>query len=282
MTTHPGTTDHDPLPKAGTAQAMAPSTVSPQSVSLKIGRTSVMLYANCYRKDAGAGRGHSTQEYLASFSVNATQIPPQFDALLRQLTCLQPERYEQLVERLTRRVLEPARQRALERQRQQQTQQTLAVLAFAQRQLQGLQAAADPQVQGAVAEVLSVARGLLKPESGLVPDLSPATSALEAAAQGSVAQPTAAAEQAQHKQPEERLAELLALTNAHLSEMASLMPESAGKFRKGYPFNESTVARVREFWFRASDAVAALGGRGQLRRPKSWEHLREQVLAAKA
>ena len=57
MTTHPRTTDHDPLPKAGTAQAMAPSTVFPQSVSLKIGRTSVMLYANCYRKDAGAGRG---------------------------------------------------------------------------------------------------------------------------------------------------------------------------------------------------------------------------------
>ncbi len=76
--------------------------------------------------------------------------------------------------------------------------------------------------------------------------------------------------------------QVLAVANVHLTEMASLMPESAGKFRKGYPFNESTVAQVREFWFRESDAVAALGGRGQLRRPKSWEHLREQVFAAKA
>lgn len=282
MTTHPGTTDHGPDPKAGTALAMAPTTLSPQSVSLKIGRTSVMLYANGYRKDAGAGHGQSVQEYLASFSVNATQIPPQFDALLRQLTCLQPERYGQLVERLTQRVLEPARQRALDKQRVQQKQQTLAVLGFALQQLQGLQAAAEPEVQRAVAEVLSVAQGLLTPESGLVPVPSAGVTAVDAAAEGAVVQPMAAGEQVQHKQPEERLAELLALTNVHLTEMASLMPESARKFRKGYAFKESTVARVREFWFRASDAVAALGGRGQLRRPKSWEHLREQVMGAKA
>lgn len=270
MTTHPGTTDHDPVPKAGSAQAMAPSTVSPQSVSLKIGRTSVMLYANGYREEASDGRGQSTQEYLASFSVNATQIPPQFDALLRQVTCRQPERYEQLVERLTQRVLEPARQRAQERQRLQQKQQTLAVLGFALQQLQGLQAAADPQVQRAVAELLSVAQGLVKPESGLDPTpVKTSPTGIDVAAEGPAVQ------------PEERLAQLLALTNAHLTEMASLMPESAGKFRKGHAFKESTVARVREFWFRTSDAVAALGGRGQLRRPKSWEHLREQVMAAK-
>lgn len=229
-----------------------------------------MLYANGYRKDAGAGHGQSVQEYLASFSVNATQIPPQFDALLRQLTCLHPQRYGQLVERLTQRVLEPARQRALDKRRQQQKQQTLAVLGFALQQLQGLQAAAEPEVQRVVAEVLSVAQGLLTPESGLVPVASAGATAVDAAAEGAVVQ------------PEERLAQLLALTNAHLTEMASLMPESARKFRKGYAFKESTVARVREFWFRASDAVAALGGRGQLRRPKSWEHLREQVMGAKA
>lgn len=57
MTTYPGTTDHDPVPKPSTTPAMAPLTVPPQSVSLKIGRTSVMLYANGYRKDAAAGPG---------------------------------------------------------------------------------------------------------------------------------------------------------------------------------------------------------------------------------
>lgn len=56
------------------------------SVSLKIGRASVMLYANSYRKPTAVSAGCSTQEYLGSFSVHATEIPPVFDALLRQAT----------------------------------------------------------------------------------------------------------------------------------------------------------------------------------------------------
>ena len=78
-----------------------------QSVSLKIGSTSVMLYANCYRKPNDGASGFSTQEYLGSFSVNATEVPTEFDALLRQATAGRPQRYLELHERIKTRVLEP-------------------------------------------------------------------------------------------------------------------------------------------------------------------------------
>jgi len=57
-----------------------------------------------------------------------------------------------------------------------------------------------------------------------------------------------------------------------------MMPEAAKQFRRGYPFQEHTVDLVRQLWFNSSDAIAALNGRGQLKRPKVWESLRSEVL----
>lgn len=252
---------------------------SPQSVSLKIGRTSVMLYANRYRKAADGMPGYSVQEYLCSFSVNCTDIPPEIDAMLRQVTCGKPARYQELIERLTHRVLEPARQRLLERQKEQQKQHALALLGFANDQLEhlglsGVQAAhlADPQVQKALRDVLDNAKSLLTSSQ------QPYSPQQVCTASNSAAQ-LPPEQQLDNPEPEERLRQLLMQINAASAELASLMPESAKKFRRGHAFEESTIELVRQLWFRTSDAVAALGGRTQLRRPKQWDHLRGQVMA---
>jgi hypothetical protein len=84
--------------------------VHPPSVSLKINRSSVMLYANHYVR-LPEGVGATSQSYLGSFPVNATEVPERFEALLRQATQGRPERYLALMERITREVLVPARER---------------------------------------------------------------------------------------------------------------------------------------------------------------------------
>ena len=274
MTTNPSATTNGPSSKAAAVQSDCP-----QSVSLKIGRTSVMLYANRYRKAADGRPGYSVQEYLCSFSVNSTDIPPEIDALLRQVTCGKPARYRELIERLTYRVLEPARQRLLERQQEQQKQHALALLGFANDQLEhlglsGVQAAhlADPQVQEALRGVLNNAQSLLTPLK------EPSSPPLVCSGSHSPAQ-LPDEQQLDDAEPEKRLRQLLKQINAASAELAGLMPESARKFRRGHAFEDSTVELVRQLWFRTSDAVAALGGRTQLRRPKQWDHLRGQVMA---
>ena len=72
---------------------------------------------------------------------------------------------------------------------------------------------------------------------------------------------------------------LLMRINGACQEISSMMPEAARQFRRGYPFQDHTVELVRQLWFNSSDAIAALNGRGQLKRPKVWESLRAEVLS---
>lgn len=88
---------------------------TPGSVSLKLSRTSVMLYENGYER-LSDGRAASTQRYLGSFPRSATDIPPKFGALLREATRGRPERYQALLERIEHEVLGPARLRKAEEQ----------------------------------------------------------------------------------------------------------------------------------------------------------------------
>lgn len=258
-------------------------------MSLKIGRTSVMLYRNEYLKPSGNRPGCSVQEYLGSFSVHATEIPPAFDVLLRQATSGRPERYQALVERLEQRVLAPARQRHAKQLRQQQRDHILGLLGFAQQQLQAVgdvpHAAAHltaPEVLGAVTQVVHSAQRLqvmpdaifarTGPETGDTPALTSSTA--------SGTEPVEApAEANDAESPEERLQMLLMRINGACQEISSMMPEAAKQFRRGYPFQDHTVELVRQLWFNSSDAIAALNGRGQLKRPKVWESLRAEVLA---
>jgi hypothetical protein len=264
------------------------SAIEGASVSLKIGRTSVMLYANRYRKPTGGLPGCSEQVYLGSFSVHAIEIPPAFLALLRQATSGHPERYRALVERLEQRVLAPARQRHAEQLRQQQRDDILGLLGFAQQQLQAVGDVPDaaahlavPEVLGAVTQVVHSAQRLqVMPEvafpgTGLEPGDTPALSSRTA----SGADPVEAPEAVDNAEsPEERLQMLLMRINSACQEISSMMPEAAKQFRRGHPFQEQTVELVRQLWFNSSDAIAALNGRGQLKRPKVWESLRAEVL----
>lgn len=257
-------------------------------MSLKIGRTSVMLYRNEYLKPSGNRPGCSVQEYLGSFSVHATEIPSAFLALLRQATSGRPERYRALVERLEQRVLAPARQRHAEQLRQQQRDHILGLLGFAQQQLQavgGVPNAAThlavPEVRAAVTQVVHSAQRLqvmpdtvfagTGPETGDTPALASST----ASGTEPVEAPEAVDEVAS---PEERLQMLLMRINGACQEISSMMPEAAKQFRRGHPFQDQTVELVRQLWFNSSDAIASLNGRGQLKRPKVWESLRTEVL----
>lgn len=253
------------------------------SVSLKIGRTSVMLYANRYRKPSHGTPGGSVQEYIGSFSVHATEIPPTFDALLRQATSGRPERYRALVERLQERVLEPARLRAQARHREHERDHLMGLLAFARQQLDAAAEVPDavshltlPSVRETVDLVVTLAQRLQvaavepEPEADKAPDEADNSATRDAAFVG-VAKDTTV------ESDEQRLQALLATINDACVEIVSMMPEAAKRFRRGHPFEQETVDRVRQLWFRSSDAIAALNGRGPLKRPKVWDVLRSQV-----
>ncbi|HQU81347.1 MAG TPA: hypothetical protein PLU47_17995 [Azonexus sp.] len=94
--------------------------LAPTAVTLKINRTSVMLYA-CHYVRLPEGVGATVQTYLGSFPVTATEVPARFAALLREATLGRPGRHQELMQRITEAVLEPARARrkseAAERQR---------------------------------------------------------------------------------------------------------------------------------------------------------------------
>lgn len=266
----------------------SPDPTGEVSVSLKIGRTSVMLYANRYRKPSHGTPGGSVQEYMGSFSVHATEIPPAFDALLCQATSGRPERYRALVERLQERVLEPARLRAQARQREQHRDHLMGLLTFARQQLDAAAEVPDagshltlPSVREAVALVLTRALRLQvaavepEPEAGTAHDEAD-NSAMRDAPSVEVAEDTTV------ESAEQRLQVLLATINGACTEVAAMMPEAAKRFRRGYPFEQETVNGVQQLWFRSSDAIAALNGRGPLKRPKVWEALRSQVLPSAA
>jgi hypothetical protein len=138
--------------------------LSPTAVTLKINKTSVMLYACIYVR-LPEGVGATVQTYLGSFPVTATEVPPKFAALMREATLGRPDRYQELMARITNKVLEPARTRlereAVERQRVAITQ----ALAWATQALQDLSGLANfdalvrtPELQAALAGLLGAVR----------------------------------------------------------------------------------------------------------------------------
>lgn len=76
---------------------------------------------------------------------------------------------------------------------------------------------------------------------------------------------------------EDRLVRLLRTIEAACVEVEALMPESAKQFRRGFEFRDETVRQVRRVWFKCADAISAMNGRQQLKRPKNWEPLRREV-----
>ena len=146
--------------------------LSPTAVTLKINKTSVMLYACIYVR-LPEGVGATVQTYLGSFPVTATEVPPKFAALMREATLGRPDRYQELMVRITNNVLEPARARlereAVERQRVAITQ----ALAWATQALQDLSGMANfdtlvrtPELQAALAGLQKAVRQMTNDAGG--------------------------------------------------------------------------------------------------------------------
>ena len=133
---------------------------TPGSPSLKLSRTSVMLYENGYER-LPDGRAASTQRYLGSFPRSATDIPATFDVLLREATRGQPGRYQKLLERIQREVLEPARLRKAEAQSAARRAAVEAALDYALDAVSGIQPGdIDAALAKTLAALLAQARRL--------------------------------------------------------------------------------------------------------------------------
>ena len=231
----------------------------PCSVSLKINATSVMLYQNVYLKGTGDQPGMSAQKYLCAFSINETEIPVEFQEKLQQATAGQPQRYQELVQAIHERALVPARQRREANQLLEQRSRIKNWVSFARLQLEETTAyehrhlhLPEPEIQKELRMVLEETKRLLvKPKPNPV----------------------------EHSQSEQRLQQLLAIINGACCEIQEMMPMSAQKFGRGYDFSPETVREVRQLWFRASDTIAVLNQRQQLKRPNNWSEMRDEVMA---
>jgi hypothetical protein len=237
---------------------------SPSSVTLKINRTSVMLYASRYVK-LPDGSGATGQRYLGSFPVSATEVPAKFEALLREATAGRPERYTALMRRIETQVLSPARRKKAQEDARRHRAALATGLHWATGGLRSLDAMVgfaeyigEPELQGALQDLLNESTRL--------------------SAHLSNPRPVASEPPVPQESPEQRLQRKLAAVGEGCSAIVALMPESVAAFPRGFAFHPDTVAAVRRLWFMTSDAVAALSARSQFHRPAKWAHLRDEVL----
>ncbi|WP_412481124.1 hypothetical protein [Azonexus sp. IMCC34839] len=243
-----------------------PPVIAPTSVSLKINRTSVMLYSNKYVR-LPDGSGASSQHYLASFPCSATELPADFESLLRTATTGRPERYTALIERIEAEVLIPARRRAAEE--------------LARRNLIALENALNWATQNVTAIPEMQAYNELIEHPGpqqLLAKLDEATYRLASRIKPNSQTVLRTATTENSTTAEERLKTLLTNLEDICLEIGTLLPESAQTFKRGYVFEDETVSLVKRNWFRTSDVIARLGSRAQFRRPAGWSALRAPIL----
>lgn len=244
--------------------------IQPTSVSLKINRTSVMLYSNRYVR-LPDGSGASSQAYLASFPITATELPAAFELLLRAATAGRPERYQALMKRIETEVLIPARQREAEETARRNQQGIENALRWATQNLEAiptLPAYNDlidrPELQRLLANLLDASARL----ASSMPPTMPADTPMPSSEPNQL--------------PEQRLQALMINLEKTCLEIGALLPESAQVFKRGHIFERETVALVKRLWFRTADVIARLGSRAQFRRPAGWSALRPSVLEAES
>jgi hypothetical protein len=232
------------------------------SVTLKINKSSVMLYSSQYVKLTGQG-GATAQRYLGSFPVTATEVPASFESLLREGTRGRPERYRALMLRIENEVLVPAKIRKEQEERQSSREAVVNAMQWAAQNLRAIPEMPHYAALIGRPDLQSFLTNLLDESARLSRD---------------VQRPETERPAVVIEDPEVRLQRLLALVETACTEIAAVMPESALNFKRGYGFQSETVERVQRLWFRTSDAIAALSARSQFRRPSQWSNLRSTVL----
>ncbi|UCV20079.1 hypothetical protein [Ferribacterium limneticum] len=243
-----------------------PPLMQPTSVSLKINRTSAMLYANRYVR-LPDGSGASSQSYLASFPITATELPAGFESLLRAATTGRPERYQALMQRIETDVLIPARQREADERDRRNRQAIENGLRWAAQNIEAIPSLPAYNELIDRPELQRLLANLMDASATLASSMPPAMP---------VDTPTPSAEP--NPFPEERLQALMTNLENTCLEIGALLPESAQVFKRGHIFERETVALVKRLWFRTSDVIARLGSRAQFRRPAGWSALRPSVL----
>ncbi len=235
------------------------------SVSLKLNKTSVMLYRNGYRKATDGGHGASTQTYLCSFSRECTDIPPEFEEKLRQATAGNPKRYATIMEKIRTDVLEPARKKAQEQQFKAQEERVKGSLSFA---LQQIESAASCGNRDAILANEEIQQALRRVERG-AKNLLVEPKALQVAADA----------QAQDApSPEREVIGLLETINQACTRLKAIMPFDGGFFARNHQFDKATVELVQQMWFRVQHAHDALTMHKQLHRPKNWTRMQKEVM----
>ena len=238
----------------------------PFSVSLKVNRTSVSLYRNCYIPRSGAQPGLSTQHFLCSFSIHKTEIPTNFHNHLLRATTGQPHRYDSLIQTITTRVLEPARQRQQKLERQEQHARMQGWLNSALNQVQQAACCAyrdahldNPHIQQAVRQLLQETKPLLLPPNSVAAE---AKTALDAS------------------QVEQKLQQVLQTILQGYQQIQQMLSRTGGQFAPSYQFDPETVHRVQQLWFRHSDVIASCSRYKPLKRANHWSQMREKVMGS--
>ena len=231
-----------------------------QSVSLKIGPRSVALFCNRYEKSSNRQGGRSVQQYLGSFSSDCTQIPSDFLQLLRDNTLGRQDRFDELLQRIENRVLEPARERKRLLEQQQQKQRLVQLLSVAHSYTTEVaqtsifnESMHDANVQELVSNFYTTVSGLQEQKNRL---LEQGTESTEV-----------------ELLPEQKLQQLLQQHKQICDEICTMMPVAAGSFARGYEFGESTVDLVKILWFSNSEVISLLNRRTQLKRPANWSKM---------
>lgn len=236
-----------------------PSQKINQSVSLKIGPKSVMLFCNHYEKSSSGHGGRSVQQYLGSFSIDSTEIPSGFLQLLRDNTLGRQERFDELMERIEARVLQPARERKQVLEQKQQQQHLVRLLNTAQHcavevaQSPHLhESLHDANVQNLVSNFYTTVADLQEQKIRVLKSDTESTAV---------------------ELPEKKLQQLLQQHKQLCDEVCAMMPVAAGSFGRGYEFEELTVELVKTLWFSNSEIISLLNRRNQLKRPANWSKM---------
>lgn len=242
-----------------------PSQKINQSVSLKIGPKSVALFDNRYEKSSNRQGGRSVQQYLGSFSSDSTEIPADFLQLLRDNTLGRQDRFDELLQRIETRVLQPARERKQLLERQRQQQRLMQILSTAHHYAS--EVAQDPHLKEFLQD--ASVQNLVSSFYTSVADLQ----------EQKIRLLKQDVEFYQVKlEPEKRLQQLLQQHKQVCDEICAMMPVAAGSFARGYEFGESTVDLVKALWFSNSEVISLLNRRNQLKRPANWSKMNDDEL----
>ncbi len=242
-----------------------PSQKINQSVSLKIGPKSVALFCNHYEKSSNRQGGRSVQQYLGSFSIDCTEIPSDFLQLLRDNTLGRQDRFDELLQRIETRVLQPARERKQLLERQRQQQRLMQILSTAHHYAS--EVAQDPHLKEFLQD--ASVQNLVSSFYTSVADLQ----------EQKIRLLKQDVEFDQVKlEPEKRLQQLLQQHKQVCDEICIMMPVAAGSFARGYEFEELTVDLVKTLWFSNSEVISLLNRRNQLKRPANWSKMNDDEL----